>query len=396
MRETLTARPRIGQLQSQLEQGVARLRFEPELEAEYRRYLHQLRLSTRWQATLIGILLPLAVVVADRYVLGQRLSPLAYALILGGICVPLLILSVLRGFGWLRQGVGITTAFYVHIGAIFLAVLALSTGDGSQPPFLYVALLIHCTATYFVSGLRLAPSCLIGFGLWGAYLVVEKLAGLTTVALWESGLFLFAANVAGASARYAMESLERRQFLSSQLLKELASHDSLTGALNRIAFEAGLNTAWRQAVRERAAVVLGVLDVDYFKQFNDRLGHARGDELLLAVAQGLRESAQRPLDLMARFGGDEFVCLWYGVDTAKARDFLQTIHQALNAGIAAALPANAPRVSVSFGAIHIAASDDIEPALLFASADAALYKAKEAGRRRAALCWRIGGEISVL
>jgi diguanylate cyclase (GGDEF)-like protein len=340
------------------------------------------------------------VVLADRFVLGQRLSALAYALILGGICVPLLILSALRAFGWFRQGVGITTAFYVHIGAVFLAVLALSTGDGAEPPFLYVALLIHCTATYFVSGLRLAPSCLIGFGLCFAYLIVETLVGLSAVALWESGLFLFAANIAGASARYVMESLERRQFLTSQLLKELASHDALTGALNRVAFEDGLNTAWRQAIRERAPVMLGVLDVDYFKKFNDKLGHARGDELLLAVAQALREAAQRPLDLLSRFGGDEFVCLWYGVPADKARDFLQTIHQALNDGIAAGLDASvgakAPRVSVSLGAIHVEASEDIEPISLFASADAALYTAKEAGRKRAAICWKVGGESTVL
>ena len=126
-----------------------------------------------------------------------------------------------------------------------------------------------------------------------------------------------------------------------------------------------------------------MMDVDYFKRYNDHYGHAAGDETLRQVAQVLGQHARRPLDIVARYGGEEFVGLWYDL---SAQD-MQALLERVRAGVAAldlphAASDAAPRVSISIGLAYLQPQpgEGIEDALRLA--DMALYQAKEQGRDR--------------
>jgi diguanylate cyclase (GGDEF)-like protein/PAS domain S-box-containing protein len=174
----------------------------------------------------------------------------------------------------------------------------------------------------------------------------------------------------------ARDVTERRR-LETQL-RHLADHDGLTGLLNRRRFEEELEAAVAEARRYGDRGVLLVLDLDNFKHVNDTLGHAAGDELIRCVARTLRERL-RSTDVLARIGGDEFAILLprAGADDARrvAHDLISAVREApdLVAG-------RGPRVTTSLGAVLVDAAAD--PGTLLASADAAMYAAKEAGRDR--------------
>jgi diguanylate cyclase (GGDEF)-like protein len=167
------------------------------------------------------------------------------------------------------------------------------------------------------------------------------------------------------------------------LLEELASIDALTGIANRRRFDARLDEEWRRAARVGHALSVVIVDVDFFKKFNDRYGHARGDACLRSVAQALEAVCRRPTDLAARFGGEEFALVLADADaeTAKERmlDFLRRV-AALGIEHEASLCARI--VSASLGAVTLVPGDGFDAAGALAQADALLYEAKESGRNQ--------------
>lgn len=165
-------------------------------------------------------------------------------------------------------------------------------------------------------------------------------------------------------------------------LQHLSSHDSLTGLLNRRAFLAQLDGELARLRRGGPGCALLLLDLDHFKQVNDRHGHAMGDAVLMRAADALRESA-RGTDIVARTGGEEFCVLAPMTDAEGARMLAQRLRAALRAHTA--LAGQGVQVSASVG-VALAPSGSGEPADgLLARADAALYRAKAGGRDRAEL-----------
>ena len=104
-----------------------------------------------------------------------------------------------------------------------------------------------------------------------------------------------------------------------RLLEQLASLDGLTGIPNRRQFDATLLKEWHRCQRNQQPLSLIVADVDFFKKYNDALGHAAGDRVLQEVAATLRQAARRPGDLVARYGGEEFVLLLPETDATSAQ-----------------------------------------------------------------------------
>ena len=212
---------------------------------------------------------------------------------------------------------------------------------------------------------------------------MEMLAGTPGHVLLYNAFFVGSANLIGTAGCYFLEYAVRQHFLSQRRLQEMAEKDFLTGLLNRRAFSARAASTWRQAQREKHAVGVAMMDVDYFKRYNDHYGHAAGDETLRQVAQVLGQHARRPLDIVARYGGEEFVGLWYDL---SAQD-MQALLERVRAGVAAldlphAASDAAPRVSISIGLAYLQPQpgEGIEDALRLA--DMALYQAKEQGRDR--------------
>src|SRR5579872_4496739 len=167
-------------------------------------------------------------------------------------------------------------------------------------------------------------------------------------------------------------------------LEALATRDALTGAYNRRAFDERLVDEWRRAVRSHEPLSLVMVDVDYFKVYNDSYGHVAGDHCLQQVVQALLGSVSRSGDMVARYGGEEFVALLPntpeqgGIDVAERMcskvEELRIMHRG----------SELDHVSISAGVATLFAKADDAPQTLVTTSDAALYRAKEGGRNRAA------------
>lgn len=160
---------------------------------------------------------------------------------------------------------------------------------------------------------------------------------------------------------------------------QLATHDSLTGLMNRRHFAELLDAEAARGLRRAPRAVLAILDVDHFKAINDQHGHLEGDGVLRQLADILRRLV-RAGDLLARIGGEEFAVLMPDTDVEQARAFAERVRQTVES--AAFMPGGAPRqVTVSIG-LAAMAEDRLQRSELLRTADRALYAAKEAGRNR--------------
>jgi len=162
----------------------------------------------------------------------------------------------------------------------------------------------------------------------------------------------------------------------SDLLRELAFVDGLTGVHNRRHFDERFIAEARRAQRSRSALAVVLADVDHFKRYNDALGHLAGDDCLRRVAAGLRACLRRPTDLLARYGGEEFVCLLPDTDLAGAIGVAQLMEDTVRA-LNVPHPGVEGPVTISLG---VSAGSQAQG--LVEGADRALYLAKAAGRGR--------------
>jgi diguanylate cyclase (GGDEF)-like protein len=167
-------------------------------------------------------------------------------------------------------------------------------------------------------------------------------------------------------------------------LEEYSFQDGLTGIANRRMFDTVLEREWSNAQCSGSAMSLIILDIDYFKQFNDHYGHLKGDECLRRVAQTLSLAANRPKDFIARIGGEEFVWLLPQTDAESAR---QVARKCLNLIRQQQIPhefsAVSSLLSFSLGVGTIKASPETTALEFVGQVDKLLYKAKHNGRMRA-------------
>jgi diguanylate cyclase len=179
----------------------------------------------------------------------------------------------------------------------------------------------------------------------------------------------------------ALASLEKHEIRSDMArvtaeLARLADEDSLTGLANRRAAERALGMAMQGSARQPLALLF--IDLDRFKEINDRFGHATGDRVLRECAQLMRQGS-RAQDIAARWGGEEFVLVLMGTDAARAGEIAERIRSSVERFEWKSLDA-ALAVTLSIGLASSAERG--EPAALLALADARVYAAKSAGRNR--------------
>lgn len=169
----------------------------------------------------------------------------------------------------------------------------------------------------------------------------------------------------------------------SDLLRSWAYLDGLTGVHNRRYFDEHLNAEMGRAIRNHSAMSLVMLDVDFFKRYNDRYGHQAGDDCLRRVASSLKNSLMRPGDHIARYGGEEFVCLLPETGFAGAMQLAEQIRkEIIGQQIEHADSSVAPFVTVSLGVGSKPENVQGNASALMNLADTQLYKAKEFGRHR--------------
>jgi diguanylate cyclase (GGDEF)-like protein len=171
----------------------------------------------------------------------------------------------------------------------------------------------------------------------------------------------------------------------NQRLAALSETDSLTGLANRRRFDDVLTTEWRRAQRLGQPLAVGLLDVDWFKAYNDHYGHLAGDDCLKRIATVLGDTVSRTSDLAARYGGEEFAFIAPGIDGEQALKLANRVCEALAASGLPHAGSSFGHVTASVGVACIASSDVSTPQELVQAADEALYRAKAAGRNQAVM-----------
>ncbi len=175
-------------------------------------------------------------------------------------------------------------------------------------------------------------------------------------------------------------------------LRRLTHSDGLTGLSNRRYLDEFLNAEWKRAERERTEVSLLMIDVDYFKPYNDTYGHVAGDNVLRSVATTIRREIRQPRDLVARFGGEEFAVVLPGTGSAGARLLAEKMRRDV---AALALPhvgsAVSEHLTISIGVATLTPAPGLAETALIEEADAALYRAKRDGRNRVAFSTHVSG-----
>jgi diguanylate cyclase (GGDEF)-like protein/PAS domain S-box-containing protein len=164
-------------------------------------------------------------------------------------------------------------------------------------------------------------------------------------------------------------------------LTHLAFTDPMTGVGNRRAFDDRLEHELARCIRNKTPLSLLLIDLDYFKLFNDRYGHPAGDDCLRRVAACIQNCIRRPADFAARIGGEEFAVILPETASSGATTIAEIILAAVRDLKILHEDSPVGAVSPSIG-VAVTANGSVEPAILFANADKALYEAKHAGRNR--------------
>ncbi|WP_170113350.1 ligand-binding sensor domain-containing diguanylate cyclase [Ahniella affigens] len=174
----------------------------------------------------------------------------------------------------------------------------------------------------------------------------------------------------------SIESHTRELEVANQRLAKLAVQDGLTGVTNRRGFEQAYARLWNRLAEVRQPLAVLMVDVDFFKQFNDAFGHLAGDEVLRSIARALELHVHEPAEVLARFGGEEFIVLLPNTQIDEALNRAQVLRQACEEA------GKANDITVSVGVAVSIPRGGLKPTQLVDEADAALYRAKKAGRNR--------------
>ncbi|WP_445937793.1 diguanylate cyclase [Pseudomonas sp.] len=366
----------------QHQQGFRTLSFDGELEQAFKRYHANVFLRRMRWSLLVATLLALLFVLLDAINLPDPLRARILALRLG-VIQPMLLLAWLATYRpGLRDHLQLIGGIVALLSGLAVAgIIGLARYHSFALP--YEGIILVTVFFYFLTGLRFTTVVLCGWLTFIAYLAVELSIGLAGEMLLNNALFLALANIIGSVGCYSLEYATRQNFLAHGLLQDLAEKDFLTGLLNRRAFTERAERSWRQAQREKQALGVVMMDVDFFKRYNDHYGHAAGDEALRQVARVIGEHARRPLDCTARYGGEEFVGIWFGLPEEQLMAILQDIRRAIEAlGLAHAHSDVAGVVTLSIGMAYLTPQPHQSFGDALRLADVALYLAKEQGRNR--------------
>ena len=369
-------------LSRQLKSGFPWLTFSDELEEEFKRTHFDASLAHIRINLSLAITVTVAFAVMDALVLGRELNRIPSMLQLL-LVTPVLLISLAASFSKNSHRIfpplALMAATIAGLSAVAIEILVTLGGVS----FLFPYLLITAIFIYFMAGLlfyrALAANGIVLF----AYLAVGSALQLPGREFGYNAMALVAVNLFCALIVYMHEKTSRTSFLEQALLREMVAHDGLTGIQNRRMFDQHIQRVWQQGARARQRIAVLLIDIDWFKDYNDRYGHQAGDECLRAVAVCLSQCARRPLDFVARYGGEEFAVVLYDASREYAAAVLTRIQRSvaeLNISHEASKVAN--RLTVSIGAAFVLPGSDRTYEGLVQLADEALYTAKEQGRNR--------------
>jgi len=356
-------------------------RFEPQLEAEYRLFQDAALVARiRWAlGAAVGVLLAYAIFdlfVAPPPIMGEvvflRLLLMVAPLVL------LLAASFREEWRGILHRLAGLACLCTALGAVVLVTRTRALGM----PLDYEGVLLVLMYLYGCGAMRLHTAILCGTTTTVVYPLAEAVAGLPADELAMRTVFTVTTNIIGIITAWVLDQEGRGNFLMARQLRGMAHRDYLTGLPNRRAFAERIDAVWQRARAEQRPLGIALMDVDWFKAYNDRYGHPAGDRVLRAVGRVLGAHARGPLDMVARHGGEEFVCVWYDASLADVETTLAAIHADI-AGLGiehegSHVPGKRLTLSIGLHYLYPQPGRAVTEALL--RADQALYEAKASGR----------------
>ncbi|MBF0537959.1 MAG: GGDEF domain-containing protein [Nitrospirae bacterium] len=193
------------------------------------------------------------------------------------------------------------------------------------------------------------------------------------------------------------DNLQRDLNVATDRLSVLCRIDQLTNIANRRCLEETYSIEWQRSLRSATPLAVIIIDIDFFKQYNDSYGHAKGDTCLQIVAQAIKQTLKRPQDLLARYGGEEFVVLLPETNDPGALNVAEGIRSAIEVqSIPHRMSTVSNYVTISVGVCVMTANLLDNKDVHFFRADQALYQAKENGRNKVVIWEAEGGSTPQL
>ncbi len=369
--------------------------FPKQLETIYRfQYQNGAAYEFRYRAPIILILyLFLSFGIYQVLPTDQVLTWLSYYSWVGIIVLIAWILSFIKKLNqWFDYYVGIGSAAAVAITFILINVLE----NGQDNVLFHAAMMYAIVIIYGAVGMRFYTAIIAGWvgGLVGILVSTYVKGDIDWTFLNRTYTF---SSFLGMTLAYATDRQHRENYLQNcmielnrielmqqaQQLSLLSQQDALTGLANRRYLDETLDNEWRRALRHETPLTIMMVDIDFFKPYNDTLGHLKGDQCLKDIATAISSIAARSGDLVARYGGEEFLLLFPMTNAQQAQIQVERLMNAIKK-IAIVHPCSSvsPYVTISAGvATTIPRLNDSISAFV-SRADHALYQAKTNGRNQ--------------
>ncbi|MCZ3105456.1 GGDEF domain-containing protein [Acinetobacter baumannii] len=369
--------------------------FPKQLETIYRfQYQNGAAYEFRYRAPIILILyLFLSFGIYQVLPTEQVLSWLSYYSWVGIIVLIAWILSFIKKLNqWFDYYVGIGSSAAVAITFILINVLE----NGQDNVLFHAAMMYAIVIIYGAVGMRFYTAIIAGWvgGLIGILVSTYLNGDIDWTFLNRTYTF---SSFLGMTLAYATDRQHRENYLQNcmielnrielmqqaQQLSLLSQQDALTGLANRRYLDETLDNEWRRALRHETPLTIMMVDIDFFKPYNDSLGHLKGDQCLKDIATAISSIAARSGDLVARYGGEEFLLLFPMTNAQQAKIQAERLMNAIKKiAIVHSCSSVSPYVTISVGvATTIPRLNDSISAFV-SRADHALYQAKTNGRNQ--------------
>ncbi len=369
--------------------GVYLLKFPKDSEKAFRHYSYRHSINQIRLAFFLGVFFYGSVAFIDPYVvptIAQKVFVLRFAFV-----VPLLLVSLVISYFTKNE------IFIQWLGTLNMLVSGTSAvlmmlWDPGVGGYIYIGgVLLIILYAYIFLRLRFFYATLSGWGLCLIYVVMALFFKKGSFSVFVSNsFFCLIANTIGMSASYTFEVNMREQYLNAMGMKRvhrelqrLSNLDPLTKIANRRFFDTRLQVFFDRARLTGSPISTIVIDVDFFKSYNDSLGHQSGDDCLVRIADRVNRHAKRAGDLTARYGGEEFAVILVDTASDAAVRIAEEIREDVRA-IAIPHPCSpiAPVVTISLGVATLTPGEHDTPEKLIRAGDLALYESKAKGRNR--------------
>lgn len=375
--------------------GLNFVRFPKKLEANYcMQYRNEAAYEFRYRGVIIFILYAFLSFGIYQLLPAEQVMP--WFMLYGWVGIIVSAAWALAFFDrldqWFDWYTGIGSCFAVALTFIIINIL-----EGGQGNVLFHAAMMYAVVIiYGFVGMRFYTAVLAGWvgGLIGIMVSMYYNGTIEWTLLHRTYTF---SSFLGMSLAYANDRQHRENYLQSCLIELnrlelvhqakqmaiLSRQDSLTGLANRRYLDEVVRNEWNRAMRHETALTVMMVDIDYFKPYNDSLGHLEGDHCLKKIAETIASVAARSGDLAARYGGEEFFLIFAMTDEEQAISQAERLLRLVKAlGIPHPSSLVAPHVTISIGVATLIPQLNDHLSDFIASADHALYKAKTNGRNQ--------------